>query len=58
MPLYMIQVRTNAMSEAGGFPDDPTLVPRMLAFHAEMARAGVLIDGAGLPANHAPVGKR
>jgi hypothetical protein len=45
---YMIQVRATAMSEAGDFPDDPTLVPRMMAFHDEMAKAGVLLDGAGL----------
>jgi hypothetical protein len=44
----MIQVRATAMSEAGDFPDDPTLVPRMMAFHDEMAKAGVLVDGAGL----------
>ena len=48
MARYMIQVRATAMSEAGDFPDDPTLVPRMMAFHDEMARAGVLRDGAGL----------
>ena len=48
MPRYMIQVRATAMSEAGDFPDDPTLVPRMMAFHEEMAQAGVLLDGAGL----------
>lgn len=48
MPRYMIQVRATAMSETGDFPDDPTLVPRMMAFHEEMARAGVLRDGAGL----------
>jgi hypothetical protein len=48
MPRYMIQVRATAMSEAGDFPDDPTLVPRMVAFHDEMAKAGVLVDGAGL----------
>ena len=48
MPRYMIQVRATAMSEAGDFPDDPTLVPRMIAFHDEMAKAGVLLDGAGL----------
>lgn len=48
MPRYMIQVRATAMSEAGEFPDDPTLVPRMMAFHDEMAKAGVLVDGAGL----------
>jgi hypothetical protein len=44
----MIQVRATAMSEAGDFPDDPTLVQRMMAFHDEMAKAGVLLDGAGL----------
>ncbi|MBN8504443.1 MAG: YciI family protein [Burkholderiales bacterium] len=48
MPRYMIQVRATSMSEAGEFPDDPTLVPRMMAFHDEMAQAGVLLDGAGL----------
>jgi hypothetical protein len=48
MPRYLIQVRATAMSEAGEFPDDPTLVPRMMAFHDEMAKAGVLLDGAGL----------
>ncbi|WP_425257457.1 YciI family protein [Rubrivivax sp. RP6-9] len=48
MTRYMIQVRATAMSEAGEFPDDPTLVARMMAFHDEMAKAGVLLDGAGL----------
>jgi hypothetical protein len=48
MPRFMIQVRATAMSEAGEFPDDPTLVQRMMAFHDEMAQAGVLLDGAGL----------
>ncbi len=48
MTRYMIQVRATAMSEAGEFPDDPTLVSRMMAFHDEMAKAGVLLDGAGL----------
>lgn len=48
MPRYMIQVRATPMSEAGEFPDDPTLVSRMMAFHDEMAKAGVLVDGAGL----------
>ena len=48
MPRYMIQVRATPSSEAGEFPDDPTLVERMLAFHDEMAKAGVLLDGAGL----------
>lgn len=48
MARYLIMVRANDFSEAGRFPDDPTLVERMLAFHDEMARAGVLLDGAGL----------
>jgi hypothetical protein len=48
MARYMIQVRATAMSEAGDFPDDPTLVARMMAFHDEMAKAGVVLDGAGL----------
>lgn len=48
MPRYMIQVRATAMSEAGEFPDDPGLVERMMAFHDEMAQAGILLDGAGL----------
>jgi YCII-related domain len=42
MPRYLI------LSEAGDFPDDPTLVSRMMAFHDDMAKAGVLLDGAGL----------
>jgi len=44
----MIQVSATPMSEAGEFPDDPELVTRMMAFHDEMAKAGVLLDGAGL----------
>lgn len=48
MPRFLIQVRATAMSEAGEFPDDPGLVTRMMDFHDEMAKAGVLLDGAGL----------
>ena len=48
MPRYMIQVRATPMSEAGEFPDDPTLVARMMAFHEELAHAGVLLDCSGL----------
>ena len=48
MPRFMIQVRATALSEAGEFPDDPGLVPRMMAFHDELAQAGVLLDAAGL----------
>ena len=48
MPRYLIQVRATPMSEAGEFPDDPTLVARMMAFHEELAHAGVLLDCSGL----------
>ncbi len=43
----MIQVRATAWSERA---DPPTaeLLQEMGAFHEEMARAGVLLDGAGL----------
>lgn len=47
---FMIQVRATASSERGDRPG-PELQPlfeEMGAFHAEMARAGVLLDGAGL----------
>jgi hypothetical protein len=47
---FMIQVRANAISERGD-PPGPEYAPlfeQMGAFHAEMARAGVLLDGAGL----------
>lgn len=47
---FMIQVRANAYSERGE-PPGPEYAPlfeAMGAFHEEMARAGVLLDGAGL----------
>lgn len=47
---FMIQVRANAFSERGE-PPGPEYLPlfeAMGAFHEEMARAGVLLDGAGL----------
>lgn len=47
---FMIQVRANAFSERGD-PPGPEYAPlfeAMGAFHGEMARAGVLLDGAGL----------
>ena len=47
---FMIQVRATATSERGD-PPGPELLPlfeEMGAFHEEMARAGVLLDGAGL----------
>ena len=47
---FMIQVRANAVSERGDppGPEYAKLFEEMGAFHGEMARAGVLLDGAGL----------
>jgi len=47
---FMIQVRANAVSERGDppGPEYAKLFEEMSAFHEEMARAGVLLDGAGL----------
>ena len=47
---FMIIVKANADSEAGVMPP-PTLLAEMGAFHEELARAGVLLDGAGLKAS-------
>ena len=47
---FMIIVKATADSEAGVMP--PTsLLADMGAFHEELARAGVLLDGAGLKAS-------
>ena len=47
---FMIQVRARATSERGDppGPEYAKLFEEMGAFHEEMARAGVLLDGAGL----------
>jgi hypothetical protein len=47
---FMIQVRATATSERGDKPgpEYAQLFKEMGAFHEEMARAGVLLDGAGL----------
>lgn len=45
---YMIIVRATPMSEAGILPEDPQLLADMAAYHEELARAGVLLDGSGL----------
>ena len=46
---YMIMVRANADTEAGVFPPDTDkLMACMAAYHEDLARAGVLLDGAGL----------
>jgi hypothetical protein len=46
---FMIIVKATADSEAGVMPP-PSLLAAMVAFHDELARAGVLLDGAGLKA--------
>jgi hypothetical protein len=46
----MIIVKATADSEAGVRPP-PALLARMATFHEELARAGVLLDGAGLQAS-------
>ncbi|PTT90136.1 hypothetical protein DBR42_06605 [Pelomonas sp. HMWF004] len=47
---FMIQVRATVTSERGDppGPEYAQLMEEMGAFHEEMARAGVLLDGAGL----------
>lgn len=46
---FMIMVRATDDTEAGRFPPDADrLMADMAAFHEEMARAGVLLDGHGL----------
>jgi hypothetical protein len=46
---YMIMVRATADTEAGRAPPDAgQLMADMNAFHEELARAGALLDGAGL----------
>ena len=47
---FMIIVKANADSEAGVMPP-ASLLAQMGAFHEELARAGVLLDGAGLKAS-------
>lgn len=47
---FMIIVKATADSEAGVMPP-PALLAQMGAFHEELARAGVLLDGAGLRAS-------
>ncbi len=44
---YMIIVKATADSEAG-LPPSEALMAEMAAYHAELMRAGVLLDGAGL----------
>lgn len=44
---FMILVKATKDSEAGKMPPD-ALISEMVGFHEEMAKAGVLVDGAGL----------
>jgi hypothetical protein len=44
---FMILVKATHDSEAGAKPTD-ALLNEMVGFHEEMAKAGVLVDGAGL----------
>jgi hypothetical protein len=47
---FMIIIKANVDSEAGIMPP-ASLLAQMGAFHEELARAGVLLDGAGLRAS-------
>ena len=47
---FMIIVKADVDSEAGLMPPS-SLLAEMGAFHEELARAGVLLDGAGLKAS-------
>ena len=47
---FMIIIKATADSEAGVMPP-ASLLAEMGAFHEELARAGVLLDGAGLKAS-------
>jgi hypothetical protein len=44
----MIIVKATKDTEAGVMPPDDTLMAEMAAYHEELARAGVLLDGSGL----------
>lgn len=47
---FMILVKATHDSEAGKLPPD-SLISEMVGFHEEMAKAGILVDGAGLRAS-------
>lgn len=47
---FMIIIKATTDSEAGVMPP-PSLLAAMGTFHEELARAGVLLDGAGLRAS-------
>jgi hypothetical protein len=45
---FMIFVRADANTEAGVMPNDDSLMAEMASYHEELAKAGVLLDAAGL----------
>jgi len=45
---FMILVKATKESEAGVMPEDDELFQEMAAYHEELAKAGVLLDGSGL----------
>ncbi len=47
---FMILVKATKDSEAGKMPPE-SLISEMVGFHEEMAKAGILVDGAGLRAS-------
>ena len=47
---FMILVKATRDSEAGRMPSE-ALISEMVGFHEEMAKAGILVDGAGLRAS-------
>ena len=47
---FMILVKATKDSEAGKMPSEK-LLAEMIGFHEEMAKAGILVDGAGLRAS-------
>lgn len=47
---FIILVKATRDSEAGKMPPE-SLLSEMVGFHEEMAKAGVLVDGAGLRAS-------
>ena len=44
---FMIMVKASPQSEAGGMPEEG-LIAAMAEFHEQLAKAGVLLDAAGL----------
>jgi hypothetical protein len=47
---FMVLVKATKDSEAGKMPSE-SLISEMVGFHEEMAKAGILVDGAGLRAS-------